>query len=175
MSARIRQTAIGVSYVMVLALSLWGVRFVCSPGSWKLAADTREWFSRELNRHRLLEEAQVATVQRRHALRQVVEEWLAGRFSLAEAIASWRLQRRASANPELPGLEWPEEVDQEEAIVQRMHLFVAEILQGRPAEAKIAADRMQREYEALHAGPRPLSTPPAVAPLTGWLPSRIRG
>jgi hypothetical protein len=175
MNARIRQLAFCASYVVVLALSLWGVRFACSPGSWSLEAVTKDWFSREFNRRRLLEEAQVATLQRRQAQRQVVEEWLAGRLSLAEAIASWRLRLRANTNPELPGLELPEEVDQEEAIVQRMHLFVAEILQGRPAEAKVATGRMQREHEALHAGPRLPSPPAMTVPLTGWLPSRIRG
>lgn len=176
MSARIRQLAIGAGYVMVLALSLWGVRFACSPGSWNLEADTRDRFSREFIRHRLLKEAQVVTLERRQAQRQVVEEWLAGRLTLTEAIASWRLRLRASTNPELPGVELPEQVDQEEAIVQRMLLFVAEILQERPAEARVAADRMQHEYENLHAAPRPLSSPPAmIPPLTGWLPSRIRG
>ncbi len=175
MCARIRQMAIGASYMMVLALSLWGIRFACSPGSWNLEADTRDRLSHEINRRRLLEEAQVATLQRRQAQRQVVEEWLAGRLSLSEAIASWRLRLRATTNPELPGLGLPDELDQEEAIVQRMLFFVAEILQARPDEARVTADRLRREHDTLHAGPRLPSSPPMIAPLTGWLPSRIRG
>lgn len=152
MNTRIPRSAVVASYLSVLTLGVCCFRFVCSSPD-LLWGDVTAigLLSREIQRRENLKQLRIASHRRRDAWRRVVEEVIAQRWTLAEAMARLRTLDRewpdySMAPPfdSSPGAE-------EEKTYQKILSFVEEILRDRPDEVKAVAERLEREYRMLQA------------------------
>jgi hypothetical protein len=143
MTAMIRPVLVA-SFVGLLAAGLFALRFACSPADF-----------RELRRSEELEQRQRATARRIEARQQVVQELIAQRRTLAEAIAHFQEVDRdwPDYTAELPqrfGWEW---VGEEKAY-RYILSTVQDLLHDRPEESAAVIGRLDKEYQQLQAGKR---------------------
>jgi hypothetical protein len=147
MNAMLRPVLVG-SVLGLLAVSLVGLRFACSRVDFQ-----------EVCRSEDLEQRQRATARRLEAMQQVVQELIAQRRTLAEAIA--RFQEVDHEWPEYTaklqkrfGREW----SGEEKAYRFILSTVQDLLRDRPEEAAAVIGRLEKEYQQLQAGKRTPST-----------------
>jgi hypothetical protein len=150
MNTRIPRPVVVASYLGVLALGVCSFCFICSSPDFLWGDITAvNLLSQAIQRREYLKQMRFASDRRRDALRRVVEELIAERCTLAEAMTRFRALDRewpdySTAPPFDPA---PEAL--EEKIYQKILSFVEFILKDRPEEAKAVADRLEREYQAL--------------------------
>jgi hypothetical protein len=147
MNAMIRPLIVG-SFVGLLAAGLFSVRFACSPVDF-----------REVDRSEDLEKRHKDTARRFEARQQLVQELIAQRRTLAEAIARFQEVDRewpeyTAALPKRFGREW---VGEEKAY-RYVLATVQDLLHDRPEEAAAVIGRLDKEYQQLQAGKRAPST-----------------
>jgi hypothetical protein len=147
MNAMIRPLIVG-SFVGLLAAGLFALRFACSPVDFQ-----------EVHRSEELEQRERATARRLEARQQVVQELIAQRRTLAEAIARFQEVDRewpdyTAELPERFGWEW---VGEEKAY-RYVLATVQDLLHDRPEEAAGVIGRLDKEYQQLQAGKRAPST-----------------
>jgi hypothetical protein len=143
--------AVVVMVLALLAVGALGLRFALGPVDF-----------REARRAEELERLERATFRRLESRRQVVQEVIARRCSLGEALAWLReLEREwpdyATPLSQRQGPRWPEE----ERHYQQVIAMVQDLLGERPEEATTVLRRLEEDYRRLRAGRQATATAPA--------------
>jgi hypothetical protein len=146
--------AVVVLALAPLAACLLGLRFGCGlAGLGELMRESRH--AEEL------QELQRATFRRMESKRQVVQEVIAGRCSLSEAVAWFRglegeCPEYARVVAKLCGPPGPDE----ERHYRNITMMVRDLLGERPEEAAPALRRLEEDYRRLRAGRQATATAP---------------
>ena len=153
MNALLRPTAVVVA-VAPLLVCLFGLRFACG------LADLGE-LVREAHHSEELEWMQRATFRRMESKRQVVQEVIAERCSLSEALAWFRelegeCPEYAAVVAKVRARQGPDE----ERHYRNNTMMVRDLLGDRPAEAAAVLRRLEEDYRRLRAGRQATATAP---------------
>jgi hypothetical protein len=146
--------AVGALTVATLAAGLFGLRFAYG------LADLGE-LMREIRHAEELEWRQRATFRRMESRRQVVQEVIAGRCSLSEAVAWFRglegeCPEYARVAAKLCGPPGPDA----ERHYRNLTALVRDLLGERPEEAAAVLRRLEEDYRRLWAGRQATATAP---------------
>ena len=146
--------AVVVMIVAPLAVCLLGLRFTCA------LADLGE-LMREARHAEELEWVRRATFRRMESRRQVVQEVIAGRCGLSEALAWFRglegeCPEYAAVVAKVRARQGPDE----ERHYRNITMMVRDLLGERPAEAAAVLRRLEEDYRRLRAGRQATATAP---------------
>jgi hypothetical protein len=149
----------------LLALCIGGARLACSTSPLRDSADAVNQVQQESRRGSGLELDLTESRHRRYAQRHTVEELIAGRTTLSDAMDLFCRVSPGRSEPGSDPTETPVRECDDEAIYQHIILFVEEILRDRPEEMQAILQRLQREYQTLCNSPESLPRP-TIAPIT---------
>jgi hypothetical protein len=146
--------AVVVMIVAPLAVCLLGLRFTCA------LADLGE-LMREARHAEELEWMQRATFRRMESKRQVVQEVIAGRCSLSEALAWFRgLERECPEYAAVVSKRCGPQGPDAERLYRNITALVRDLLGDRPAAAAAVLRRLEEDYRRLRAGRQATATAP---------------
>ena len=153
MNALIRPAVVALA-LAPLAVCLLGLRFACG------LAGLGE-LMREIRHAEELEWRQRATCRRMESKRQVVQEVIAGRCGLGEALAWFRglegaCPEYATVVVKVRARQGPDE----ERHYRNITMMVRDLLGERPAEAAAVLRRLEEDYRRLQAGRQATATAP---------------
>jgi hypothetical protein len=119
-------------------------------------ASAREWVE-ELARRQRLEAKRVALQRRNEAKEQVAGEVLAGRLSLAEAVARYRALNAESPDYRPGAGRYYPRMSMEELLCREVLDYVEVALRGQPGRAEAVRSRLERDLRdhLARPGPRP--------------------
>ncbi len=153
MNALLR-TAVAAVALAALPVCVFGLRLASDPAGLVGLRD----MMRAAYRDEELQGLRQATFRRLASQRRVVQEVIARRRSLGEALAAFRdLEREWPDYLEVSRRAWPSE---EERHYQCITGMAQSLLGERPAEAAAALRRLEQEYRQLRAGRPAVSATP---------------